>query len=225
MELEKIRTEEIVTLHQEIIGHLKQSLEKAIRIGQLLSEQKESLKHGQFTPWLKGNVPFSDRTARNYMRLWHERDRIKTESVSDLSSAYVLLTEPKFDNTKALAEIDTRREYCKRTLDNLLARCGGSIQECSDIGLLKEVHDTGLKVERTLKQDNLVIQRRLGQLIIDLESFAYEYLTTDVYKAGPTGLKVNRPSTKEEWIEYGQRLQSVHEMVKTRAREPRPEKV
>ena len=36
----KTRTQEIVRLHGEVVGHLRQSLEKAIRIGQLLSEQK-----------------------------------------------------------------------------------------------------------------------------------------------------------------------------------------
>ena len=95
MDIVTTRTQEIVSLHQEIMGHLKQSLEKAIKIGQLLMEQKESLKHGEFTPWLEGNIPFTDRTARNYMRLFRERDRIKTESVSDLGDAYRLITNQK----------------------------------------------------------------------------------------------------------------------------------
>ncbi len=93
--IEKTRTQEIVRLHSEVVGHLKQSLEKAIRIGQLLSEQKEFLKHGEFTPWLESNIPFTDRTARNYMRLYRERDRIKTETISDLKGAYALLVAPQ----------------------------------------------------------------------------------------------------------------------------------
>jgi len=95
VEIEKSRIQEIARLHAEIVGHLRMSLDKAIRIGQLLTEQKKSLKHGEFTPWLKANIPFTDRTARNYMRLHQERDRIKTETVSDLAGAYHLLTEPK----------------------------------------------------------------------------------------------------------------------------------
>jgi hypothetical protein len=93
MQIEKNRREEIARLHEEIVGHLRQSLEKAIRIGELLTEQKESLKHGEYTPWLKANVPFSDRTAQNYMRVYRERDRIKTETVSDLTGAYKLLAD------------------------------------------------------------------------------------------------------------------------------------
>ena len=59
MNIEKRRIDEIGQLHNEIIGHLKTSLEKAIRIGELLSEQKDSLKHGEFIPWIKDNLPFA----------------------------------------------------------------------------------------------------------------------------------------------------------------------
>lgn len=88
------RAQEIITLHNEIGGYLKISLEKAIRIGELLVEQKDSLKHGGFTSWVKTNLPFTDRTARNYMGLYRERDRLKTETVSDLASGYRLLASP-----------------------------------------------------------------------------------------------------------------------------------
>ena len=86
---------EITELHNDIAGHLQQSLDKAIRIGELLAEQKQSLKHGEFTSWIAAHLPFTDRTARNYMRLHENREKLKTETVSDLTSAYKLLTAPK----------------------------------------------------------------------------------------------------------------------------------
>lgn len=95
MKLQVHRAEEITRLHQEIIGSLRTSLAKGIQIGELLTEQKESLKHGEFTSWIKENLPFTDRTARNYMRLHQRRDELKTESVSDLTDAYKLLSAPK----------------------------------------------------------------------------------------------------------------------------------
>ncbi len=55
--IEKSKAEEITKLHSEIAGHLRTSLEKAIKIGELLAEQKESLKHGEFTPWVKKHLP------------------------------------------------------------------------------------------------------------------------------------------------------------------------
>jgi hypothetical protein len=93
MHLDKTRIQEIVRLHSEVAAHLKQSLDKAVRIGQLLTEQKQALGHGEFIPWLKANVPFTDRTARNYMRLYRERERLKTETVSGLKGAYALLVQ------------------------------------------------------------------------------------------------------------------------------------
>ena len=95
MDIDKTRVQEIVRLHSEVAIHVRQSLEKAIRIGQLLSEQKQTLKHGEFTQWLEANIPFTDRTARNYMWLYRERDRLKTEIVSDLKGAYVCLRLPR----------------------------------------------------------------------------------------------------------------------------------
>ena len=69
-EMENFRIDEISKLHGEIYGAFKTSLEKAIRIGELLTEQKQNLRHGEFTSWVENNLPFSDRTAQIYMRLY-----------------------------------------------------------------------------------------------------------------------------------------------------------
>lgn len=94
------RTAEIVNLHNEITGILKISLDKAIRIGELLTEQKETLAHGQFTGWIKENLPFTDRTARNYMRFYENRELLKTENISDLTSAQKLLAPVTLTDTE-----------------------------------------------------------------------------------------------------------------------------
>jgi hypothetical protein len=60
----------------------------------LLAGIKASLTHGQWLPWLKGNIPFAERTARNYMRCHAERDRLKSANVADLGEAYRLLSPP-----------------------------------------------------------------------------------------------------------------------------------
>lgn len=85
--------QEITTLHGEIVSAAISSLSKATRIGELLTQERERLKHGEWLPWLKTNLPFTDRTARNYIRVYGNRDRLKLESVSDLTGAYRLLTE------------------------------------------------------------------------------------------------------------------------------------
>lgn len=77
---------EIQTLLTELNQTLKMSVNKAIRIGQLLSEQKKEMQHGDFLPWLESNFEMSERTAQNYMRLFYYRD--KTAKVADLQEAY-----------------------------------------------------------------------------------------------------------------------------------------
>lgn len=114
------KASEIASLHSEIVGHLRQSLEKAMRIGELLAEQKASMAHGKFTPWIEENLPFTDRTARNYMRLYKERDRFKTETVSDLKSAYRLLKSPMVENAGGVTNEDNKPK--QTDLDQLCSK-------------------------------------------------------------------------------------------------------
>ena len=69
-------------------------LEKAIRIGELLAEQKETMAHGEWLPWLADKVPSSERTARNYMRLYDQRAELKKGKIAALSAAYKMMAVP-----------------------------------------------------------------------------------------------------------------------------------
>lgn len=83
------RTEEILRLHSEIVDSFRMSLEKAIRIGELLTSIKQELGHGQWGSWVEENLPFSQRTAERYMAI----TAIKIDSLSNLNlfDAYKLL--------------------------------------------------------------------------------------------------------------------------------------
>jgi len=80
------KTEEIKKELSELNQSLKMTVHKAIYVGQLLAEQKEYVGHGNFLPWIEGNLDISERTARRYMSL-HEY-RSKTAIMSDLQTAY-----------------------------------------------------------------------------------------------------------------------------------------
>ncbi len=108
------RTANIIRLHDEVIGHAKQALEKAIQVGEELTEQKAALGHGQWLPWIKKNLPFSQPTAYRYMRL-HE-DREKLFNVNNLAEAYKLLAPPTSQETE---EEETETAY-NRVLANAL---------------------------------------------------------------------------------------------------------
>ena len=73
---------ELNRLHSEIEKSLRSTVEYAIQAGEILSNVKEKVGHGEFLPWLNSSVSFSERTAQNYMRVYCHSD--KTASVADL---------------------------------------------------------------------------------------------------------------------------------------------
>lgn len=84
--------EEIERLQGEIMCSARTSLEKAIQIGSLLTELRSETLHGSWGKLCRTSLPFTERTASNYMRLFEHRERLKSETVSDLSVAYRLLS-------------------------------------------------------------------------------------------------------------------------------------
>lgn len=62
------------------------------QVGAMLSRAKDKCGHGHWLEWVSKNLKFSDRQARNYMRLHREWDQIKSELSSDLTGALKILT-------------------------------------------------------------------------------------------------------------------------------------
>jgi len=81
--------EKINELHQGLAKTMRLGIEAAVQIGELLTAKKAELKHGEFTPWVDTYLMFSNRTARNYMRLYANRDFVL--SVRNMSGAYAIL--------------------------------------------------------------------------------------------------------------------------------------
>lgn len=96
--------EEINQEHQAFRRAFKATFRSALRAGDLLNEAKAQAGHGNWTAWVEENCEFSDRTARDYMRLANNRDKVeemlgKTAESADLSIKEVLreLSAPKED--------------------------------------------------------------------------------------------------------------------------------
>ena len=94
-EIEKTRIDKILSLHEEIAGYLKLTLDRAIHIGGLLTEQKADLQHGQWLPWIRENMPFSKRLAQDYIRFYEHREELKSATLAGLTDARRYLTPPK----------------------------------------------------------------------------------------------------------------------------------
>jgi hypothetical protein len=69
-------------------------VKNAIEIGRLLTDQKASLAHGEWIPWVESNLSFGDRQARRYMRIYENRTRV-SDLDGPMREAVALLAEPK----------------------------------------------------------------------------------------------------------------------------------
>ena len=188
-----VAVNEIKTLHDEIAGHFKQSLEKAIRIGQLLSEQKAELPHGKFTGWINSNLPFTDRTARNYMRLYSNQDKLKTETVSDLTEGYMLLSgTPKVDAKDDSAENSALIMQLQ--------------DEYHAIGWLPD--KTESEVIAKMKAYNNLIDKaeEVCEIIRGIPDYLQEFVDSGEVKITATALDIKDGMTLERWKELGHAL-------------------
>ena len=79
---------EINSLHNKILEHARASLDDAIRIGEVLTQVKDALKHGEWLPWLAEFAGFSRQTSDNYVWCFDNREALRSLNVSNLSDAY-----------------------------------------------------------------------------------------------------------------------------------------
>lgn len=87
--------DQINALHAEILGAARTTVDKAIRVGELLTAQKARCKHGQWLPWVRQKLEFEHATASRYMSCYERREELKLLTVRNLSDAYKMLGAPK----------------------------------------------------------------------------------------------------------------------------------
>lgn len=81
-------TRSIETITAEILTMKQTAGDAILGIGQRLIEAKAMLPHGEWLPWLNEQVEFSERTARNFMRL--AREWTNRQALADLGAAKAL---------------------------------------------------------------------------------------------------------------------------------------
>jgi hypothetical protein len=86
MNLIKDHTEEIRRELLELNQTLKMSVQKAIKIGQLLTEQKEFVGHGGFLSWMDANFEMGRDSAYRFIKLFEFSDKIT--KIGNLTEAY-----------------------------------------------------------------------------------------------------------------------------------------
>ena len=76
MEKQLAALNKIQELYKRIENNIQKSLIDAIRIGEILTEQKAEFKHAEWLPFVE-TLPFSERKAQNYMGLYKNREKIE----------------------------------------------------------------------------------------------------------------------------------------------------
>ena len=95
---------DIEVITQEILDAKRRGGEAILTIGRCLTEAKQARPHGEWLPWLNERVEFSERTARNFMRL--SREWSNRQALADLGAAkaLTLLALPAEERESFIAE-------------------------------------------------------------------------------------------------------------------------
>lgn len=79
-------------LHAEIAATLRSALDKARELGLILTAIKAAVPPGQWEAWCNDNLTFTNRTARNYMRIAREWPRLEGSGAETVGGALRMLT-------------------------------------------------------------------------------------------------------------------------------------
>jgi len=123
--------DELNRLHAGIEGKMRSTVQDAIRAGEILSQVKERLRHGDFLPWITANCRFSNKTAEKYIAV--NKYARKIESSSNLQEAYAQIETleaqaRQSEEQRARARIDefkrtgTKPEGWRRGTDDNIAQ-------------------------------------------------------------------------------------------------------
>jgi Protein of unknown function (DUF5131)/Protein of unknown function (DUF3102) len=116
-EADEIILHELAEKEKQCVGSL---LEIWIRTGEVLSARRARCPHGTWRPWLKAHTSYSHDTARIYIGIAKNKDRIltlsKDEPVRLLSDAYLLATEDDPETREALLQESKKTHKSIRTI-------------------------------------------------------------------------------------------------------------
>ena len=163
--------------------------EAILTIGQRLIEAKALLPHGEWLPWLEDEVEFSERTARNFMRL--ARSWTNRQALADLGAAKALtllalppeererfMSEPHMvdgeektviDMTsreleKAIRERDEARMEAEAALAEAKTAEESRAKMAADMEALENIHRSALEGEAQARQELERVQAELQAL-------------------------------------------------------------
>lgn len=104
------RLEEIVQQVNDeyalMTGDMTRAVQRAIRIGEMLTEAKGEVAHGEWIPWIERNLVFGRSEASRYMKVY--RNGARVQHLDSLREAVALLAEPRDEPTTEPAPADVQ---------------------------------------------------------------------------------------------------------------------
>jgi len=99
--------DEIRQLTAEMCEAGQTLLDKTIEAGGKLFMVKRTLKHGEWLPFVE-RCGISDQTARNWIRLYERRDRLKSQNVLNLTDAYAESLVDRSEHGERLIKLSSK---------------------------------------------------------------------------------------------------------------------
>lgn len=207
--------EEIKTLHNELLGAMKRTLELAYRIGELLYYKKLSLSHGEFIPWINENMPFTVRTGQNYIKIYENKKQLEENNILFLSQAFKFLKNNKCETVSYLPvpESDESEddyiegEIIELTEDDLSEKDKEIERLKAELEELKAVKKSSKKEIEQLQKENTSYKNLLGEIkslkevIIKVKEIDSDKdADQSIYEIGQTGVYVNK--CRDFFIKY-----------------------
>ena len=112
MQIDKHVIDKINDAHDGVVQSSKDAIQYAIYAGRELNKLKEQAEHGQFLSSIRLSFNFSERTARNYMKVADYSANV--QALADLQEAYKLI-ESEESKKKQLEQANQRERLQYRT--------------------------------------------------------------------------------------------------------------
>tara|TARA_B110001452_G_scaffold110557_1_gene91692 strand:- start:229 stop:816 length:588 start_codon:yes stop_codon:yes gene_type:complete len=146
MELIENKANRINELHNLAEMTARKTIDHCIEAGQLLSDVKESLKHGQFNNWCEDNLQLSRSTVFRYMKLFINKDVIATaetptDALKQIDKCFKvehLEEKEKVYDFEQTTDKKEETKYINNIEQELMKIKANTVQTSIDISVLKK---------------------------------------------------------------------------------------
>lgn len=210
---ELVQIRPIETITAEIQFYKGQAGACILEIGKRLNEAKEQLAHGEWLPWLEGQVEFTERAAQRFMRL--AREYSNPTLVSDLGAtkALILLALPE-DQREVFAEAVDATHCTAEELREAVNQARGWEMKCqaakADADAAREAAE---KREKELKLSEGVI----AGLRVEVKELKSRPVEVSVKDASPEQIKAAKEAAWAEAEQAMEELRGELEQVRRKA--------